>query len=88
MLLTFLKLYLGRIRLRSPETGTFQFFRKVILLDKMTREIVSIFIVIAVAKLFHQLCGSVAQVQRHWKIAGLVYIGKSHVNSKISTVAL
>ena len=50
---------------RLPEAGACNLSGLVLLIDKMSGKVVGIFVVFSISKLVHELCGSVAQMQRH-----------------------
>lgn len=74
--------------MRMPEACAFQFFGQVVLVDKMSWEVVGIFIVGTIAQFFHQFGGCVAQMERHGEVASLVHVGKRLVNCEIGTITL
>ena len=53
------------------------------LLDKMARVIVGIFIALAMSHLVHQASYRVTQMQRHWLVPAMLYI---FLNPRISLV--
>ena len=60
----------------------------VLLVDEVAGVVVGITVILAVAQLFHQPGGRVAQVQRHGGVARLLDQGKRVVDGQIGTVAL
>ena len=64
-------LLFGGICLRLPDAAVFQFVGQELLAHEVAGVVVGIFIVVAIAKLFHQFGGGVAQVQGNGQVAGL-----------------
>ena len=56
-----------------PQTVVGETVRHELLHDKMSRVIVGILIAIAVAQLCHELCGRIAQMQRHRLVARVTH---------------
>ena len=60
--------------------------RFVLLSDEMLGIVMGIVIIGAVVERFHQFGRRIAQVQRHWGVAGLLHIGQSGVNGVVGRV--
>ena len=74
--------------MRMPELSAYGFIRQVLLTDKVSGVVVSILILLAIVELFHQLGGSIAQMQRYRQVAGFAHIGQGFVYGQIGGVAL
>ena len=65
-----------------------EFLGHILLVDEVSREIVGILVILAVAQLLHQAGGGVAQVERHGGVARLVYQGEGVIDGEVGAVAL
>ena len=61
---------------------------QILLFYKMSVVVMGVFILCAVSQIFHQGCGSVAQMQGHRQVAGISDFGQSLVYGQICRIAL
>ena len=81
-------LVFGRVVLGFPQLRMVEFFGHVLLVDEVSRVVMGIHVVLAVAQLFHQSSGRVAQVQRNRCVARLVHQCDGIVDGEIGAVTL
>ena len=71
-----------------PEVGALEGVGEVLLRDEVAGVVMSIFVVGAVAHLFHQRCRGIAYMKGHWEVAGLAHFGEGGVDGAVGGVAL
>ena len=66
-----------------PYTSVREFVGHVLLPNEMSRKIMRVLVSVAVAEIFHEFGGSIAQMERHGQVAGTPHCLKGVVDAVV-----